>query len=58
MKDKSIKKVNIGMVGFGYIAHGVFELISKQKEYIAKKIGKEINIIRIAEKNNTKLESL
>jgi homoserine dehydrogenase len=58
MKDKSMEKVNIGMVGFGYIAHGVFELISKQKEYIAKKIGKEINIIRIAEKDSTKLESL
>ena len=58
MKDKSIEKVNIGMVGFGYIAHGVFELISNQKEYIAKKTGKEINIIRIAEKDNTKLKSL
>lgn len=58
MKDKNMEKVNIGMVGFGYIAHGVFELISKQKEYIAKKIGKEINIIRIAEKDSTKLESL
>lgn len=58
MKNKNMEKVNIGMVGFGYIAHGVFELISKQKEYIAKKIGKEINIIRIAEKDSTKLESL
>ena len=58
MKEKNIEKVNIGMVGFGYIAHGVFELISNQKEYIAKKIGKEINIIRIAEKDSTKLKSL
>jgi homoserine dehydrogenase len=58
MKGKSMEKVNIGMVGFGYIAHGVFELISKQKEYIAKKTGKEINIIRIAEKDSEKLKSL
>ena len=58
MKGKNMEKVNIGMVGFGYIAHGVFELISKQKEYIAKKIGKEINIIRIAEKDSKKLKSL
>jgi len=58
MKDEIMEKVNIGMVGFGYIAHGVFELISKQKEYIAKKIGKEINIIRIAEKDSEKLKSL
>ncbi|MFC2159505.1 homoserine dehydrogenase [Actinomycetota bacterium] len=53
-----MEKVNIGMVGFGYIAHGVFELISKQKEYIAKKTGKELNIIRIAEKDREKLKSL
>jgi homoserine dehydrogenase len=58
MKGKNMEKVNIGMVGFGYIAHGVFELISKQKEYIAKKIGKEINIIRIAEKDSEKFKSL
>ena len=41
MKGKNMEKVNIGMVGFGYIAHGVFELISKQKEYIAKKSAKK-----------------
>jgi len=58
MKDKSMEKVNIGMVGFGYIAHGVFELISNQKEYIAKKIGKEINIIRIAEKDRTRFKAM
>ena len=58
MKDKNIEKVNIGMVGFGYIAHGVFELISSQKEYIAKKTGRELNIIRIAEKDSSKLESI
>ena len=58
MKNKNIEKVNIGMVGFGYIAHGVFELISSQKEYIAKKIGRELNIIRIAEKDSRKLESI
>ena len=58
MKYKNIEKVNIGMVGFGYIAHGVFELITSQKEYIAKKTGKEINIIRIAEKDDARLKSI
>ena len=58
MKDKNIKKVNIGMIGFGYIAHGVFELISSQKEYIAKKISRELNIIRIAEKDSRRLGSI
>ena len=58
MKDKNIKKVNIGMIGFGYIAHGVFELISSQKEYIAKKISRELKIIRIAEKDSRRLGSI
>lgn len=58
MKHKNIGKVNIGMIGFGYIARGVFELISSQKEYIAKKIGRELNIVRIAEKDSRKLESM
>lgn len=58
MKDKNIEKVNIGMAGFGYIAHGVFELISNQREYIAKKTGKDINIVRIAEKDSAKLKTL
>jgi homoserine dehydrogenase len=58
MKDKDIKKINIGMIGFGYIAHGVFELISSQKEYIAKKIGKQLDIIRIAEKDPEKIKKI
>lgn len=58
MKEKSIKKVNIGMIGFGYIAHGVFELISKQKEYIKKKTGRQLDIIRIAEKDLEKIKSV
>lgn len=58
MKEKNIKKVNIGMIGFGYIAHGVFELISNQKEYIEKKTGRQLNIIRIAEKDPEKIRSI
>jgi len=58
MREKNIKKVNIGMIGFGYIAHGVFELISKQKEYIKKKTGRQLDIIRIAEKDLEKMKSV
>lgn len=58
MKEKNIKKVNIGMIGFGYIAHGVFELISNQKEYIKKKTGRQLDIIRIAEKDPEKIRSI
>jgi homoserine dehydrogenase len=58
MKHKDFKKINIGMMGFGYIAHGVFQLISEQKQYIAQKIGRELNIVRIAEKDPEKLKSI
>lgn len=43
--------VNIGMIGLGYIGREVFSLIQKQKEYISKKIGKNLNIIAVAEIN-------
>lgn len=58
MRNRNIKKINIGMMGFGYIARGVFQLIREQKEYIARKTGKELEIIRIAEKDPAKLRSL
>jgi len=57
MKDenKNIEDVNIGILGFGYIARGVFSLIQQQKEYLAKKIKKNLNIKRIAEKDLKKM---
>jgi len=33
-ENKSIDNINIGMIGFGYIARGVFSLIQGQKEYL------------------------
>ena len=58
MKEKDIKKINIGMMGFGYIAHGVYELVSNQKEYISHKIGRQLEIIRIADKDPERLRSV
>jgi homoserine dehydrogenase len=54
MKDNSKKikdssAVNIGLIGLGYIGSEVFSLIQKQKDYISKKIGKNLNIIAVAE---------
>jgi homoserine dehydrogenase len=56
-ENKSIDNINIGMIGFGYIARGVFSLIQGQKEYLLKKIKKNINVIRIAERNLDKIDS-
>ena len=33
---KQINEINIGMIGFGYIASEVFSLINNQRDYITK----------------------
>ena len=48
-KIKDSTDVNIGLIGLGYIGSEVFSLIQKQKDYISKKIGKNLNIIAVAE---------
>ncbi|MEA2016003.1 MAG: homoserine dehydrogenase [Actinomycetota bacterium] len=55
--NKNPGNINIGMIGFGYIASGVFSLIQEQREYLARKINKNINITRIAEKDLKKIEN-
>ena len=56
-ENKNIEDINIGIIGFGYIASGVFSLIQRQKDYLAKKIKKNLNITRIAEKDLKKIEA-
>lgn len=56
-KNKEVSDINIGMIGFGYIAQGVFSLINEQKDYIAKKINKNLIVKRIAEKDTSKTEA-
>jgi len=56
-KNKNIDDINIGIIGFGYIASCVFSLIQKQKDYLTKKIKKNINVTRIAEKDLKKIEA-
>jgi homoserine dehydrogenase len=43
--------INIGLIGLGYVGTGVFNLIQHQKEYISKKIGKDLKVVAVAEKN-------
>lgn len=57
IENKNIEDINIGIIGFGYIASGVFSLIQRQKDYLAKKIKKNLNITRIAEKDLKKIET-
>jgi homoserine dehydrogenase len=43
--------VNIGLIGLGYIGSEVFKLIHEQHDYIMKKIGKDLKITIVAEKD-------
>lgn len=56
-ENKNIEDINIGILGFGYIASGVFSLIQSQKSYLARKIKKNLNIKRIAEKDLKKIKA-
>ena len=57
IENKNIEDINIGILGFGYIASGVFSLIQSQKSYLARKIKKNLNIKRIAEKDLKKIKA-
>jgi len=46
--------INIGMFGFGYVGSSVFSLIQSQRDYLAKKIKKNICIKKIVIKDITK----
>jgi len=56
MNQNNYQQVNIGIIGFGYIASEVYSLIYSQADYISKKIGRKLNISRIAEKDKQKLK--
>ncbi len=43
--------VNIGLIGLGYIGSEVFKLVHEQHDYILKKIGKDLRIAVVAEKD-------
>ncbi len=52
------ENINIGLIGYGYIASGVYSLLDKQKDYIAKKIKKRLNITKVVEKDLSKVKAL
>lgn len=50
-KINSTNKINIGLIGLGYIGSEVCRLLQHQRDYIFKKVGKQLNLKTIAEKN-------
>jgi homoserine dehydrogenase len=48
-----MRKINIGLIGFGNIGCGVVKILQQRKSLLAQKIGIEIVIKRICDKNLT-----
>jgi len=46
-----MKKVNIGIIGFGNVGSGVVKILRERKKLLSDKIGLEINIKRICDKD-------
>ena len=49
-----MKKINIGLIGFGNVGCGVIKILQQRKAFLAQKIGIEIAIKKICDKDTTK----
>ena len=46
-----MKKINVGLVGFGNVGSGVVKILRDKKKLLSEKIGLEINIKKICDKD-------
>ncbi len=46
-----MKKINVGLIGFGNIGSGVVKILSDRKNLLSNKIGLDINIKKICDKD-------
>jgi len=46
-----MKKINVGLIGFGNIGSGVLKVLREKKAFLSDKIGLEINIKKICDKD-------
>ncbi len=46
-----MKKINIGLIGFGKIGSGVIKALRSKKSFLKEKSGVDINIVRICDKD-------
>ena len=53
-----MRKINVGLLGFGNIGSGVVKVLRERKPYLAQKIGLEINIRKICDKDITSKRSV
>ncbi len=48
-----MKKINVGIIGFGTVGAGVVKILRDRKKFLSDKIGTEINIKKICDKDIT-----
>ena len=53
-----MKTVNIGILGLGTVGGGTYQILDMNKEIIAKRIGKEIRVTKVLEKNMDRVKML
>ncbi|MBI5145235.1 MAG: homoserine dehydrogenase [Candidatus Omnitrophica bacterium] len=46
-----MKKINVGLIGFGNVGSGVVKILRERKTFLKEKIGLEINIAKICDKD-------
>src|SRR3989338_5504571 len=46
-----MKKIDVGLIGFGNVGSGVVKILSDRKNFLSNKIGLEINIKKICDKD-------
>jgi len=46
-----MKKINVGIIGFGNVGSGVAKILKERKTFLADKIGTEINVKKICDKD-------
>lgn len=53
-----MKTVKIGILGLGTVGGGTYQILDMNKKLIEKRIGKEIKVVRVLEKNMDRLKTL
>ena len=53
-----MKTVNIGILGLGTVGGGTYEILDMNRELIEKRIGREIKVAKVLEKNTERLKAL
>jgi len=48
-----MKRINLGLIGFGNVGSGVIKILREKKSFLSDKIGLEINIKKICDKDIT-----